>query len=134
MRANFMKAASAFNAVEQEPYQLLSWTILQEPPACREVTVLADLKRGRHPKWFQVARWDLGAASAPASGGKCGRCCEENRPVLYRRLDYSALPQTQSITQTQSIGWHTEWPDERAWIFLRGFTPTAAKRSGLCSG
>jgi hypothetical protein len=48
---HFMKTASAFNAAEQEPYQLSSWTILQEPPACREVTVLAGLKLGRRPKW-----------------------------------------------------------------------------------
>jgi hypothetical protein len=110
-REGHLQLQFPLNAAQQGRYQRWSWKIPQEPPACREVSAPAGLQQARRPNRFPAVPCGLGAASAPPAEGKCGRCCAENRPAPYRRLDCPALP------QMQSSRWHTEWPEGRAWDF-----------------
>jgi hypothetical protein len=96
---------AGINASQQGPYQLRSWKIPREPPACREVFGLAGFQRVRRPSRSPRGPYALGAASAPLGEGKCGRCCLAKRPAPYRQLDCLALP------QMKSSRWHTERPE-----------------------
>lgn len=101
-------AAARLNAPPQGPYRRWSWKIPREPPACREVFVLAGFQRVRRPSRFPRVPCGPGAASAPLAEGRCGRCCGANRPAPYRQLDRPALPQMKASRS------HTVWPEECA--------------------